>query len=131
MRDTEVVPFRAAPNLILRHGAATARDPLGRWRCARTLRTGTAMSPLCGYCKPLMRTGLHEPRSSRADEREWQRLREVLCRRCERILPSAPVQPRTRMTFAALTRFGLTDGGDPILDVATEPAAYVGSGAAR
>jgi hypothetical protein len=82
------------------------------------------MSPLCTVCKAFSSEALPPPRRFRVDDGDWERLFEVLCHRCGRILPTAP-QPAVLATFSVLARFGLTDSGRPILDVpAGHPAQF-------
>lgn len=73
---------------------------------------------LCGSCTQiqvaiLQRTGRRLLRGSW----EWKRLEPLICTRCGAVLPEQDSAESLLEKLGQLSRFGLTEGGDPILRV--------------
>lgn len=82
---------------------------------------------LCAQCESypaevVGRSGFSRPEG----KGEWDRLRPIICSRCGSVLPDADQTGTMLGKLSQLARFGLVDGGRPLL----EPAG-VGGGRAR
>jgi hypothetical protein len=77
---------------------------------------------LCSSCIQiqvaiLRRTGRRPVRGSW----EWKHLEPLICTRCGAILPESKSSDPLLEKLGQLSRFGLTEGGDPILGLGPRP----------
>ncbi len=105
-------------------GTASSEEPCGRSACASRAerRRSGRVDMLCTHCEE-SRTDVTRrsvfPLPDGNGHGEWAPLRPVLCSDCGSVLPEADLTGTMLGKISQLARFGLVDGGPPLLEPAS------------